>query len=115
MDDHSPFDAYLNPAFYQGTYHWCQRTQPIAPAHILLQYIAHHWLPASLVTAQSFRLSEHRHVEVYEFVLYNGLDTITVPVLANPIVRRVIHQFKLTVENRSAAYTAYDMDGELRL
>ena len=97
-----PFDVYMNWGIDQESYHWCSCTQPIAPAHILLQYLADLWTLNPLVISRRYALSEHRSIEVYTFILYKGDKKIVIPVLTNPIVLRVIHEYDMHVQHHAA-------------
>jgi len=87
--------------------HWSPTSQWYAPADILLQYLRNGWWLDKEVEICIHRCGSCRHVEMYHFTLHHAeKQTLRVPVLANPVVRKMVHQYRLTtlyVLNEAAA------------
>lgn len=82
--------------------HWSPTSQPYAPAHVLLQYLRYDWKLDSTVFIKSFCCLRSRSVDVYYFLLTRNAEQVWMPVLANPVVRRLINESGLTLVRLSA-------------
>ena len=82
--------------------HWSPTSQPYAPAHVLLQYLRYGWKADNTVFIKSFCCLGSRSVAVYYFLLTWDAEQVWMPVLANPVVRRLIQESGLTLVRLSA-------------
>lgn len=77
--------------------HWSPASQWYAPADILLQYLRNGWQLEKEVEICVHRCGSCRHVEMYHFTLYHAeKQPLRMPVLANPVVRKMVHQYRLS-------------------
>src|SRR5258707_6138764 len=83
--------------------HWSRESQTYAPADVLLHQIRSGWSLEPLAAVETFFYAGYRRVDVYYFTLRRGDETLEMPVLANPAVKRLIEQHKLTVLRVNAA------------
>ena len=83
--------------------HWSRESQTYAPADVLLHLLRAGWSLEPLAAVETFFYAGYRRVDVYYFTLRHGEETLEMPVLANPAVRRLIEQYKLTVLRVNAA------------
>ena len=77
--------------------HWSPQSQNYASADILVQYLANGWTVESPAVVESHSATGARRSEVYHFHLIRNEQDIEMPVLANPVVSRLIEQYELTV------------------
>lgn len=75
--------------------HWSAGSQAYAPADVLFQYLRDGWLLGDKVMVQVVRCFSRRCVEVYYFRLRSGHERVLMPVLANPVVLRLVMERKL--------------------
>ena len=78
-------------------HHWSQESQKYATAATLLIYMRKGWQLAPQVAVKSFSYFGGRHINVYYFTLTKDGDQIEMPVLLNPVVRRLITHHHLHV------------------
>lgn len=77
--------------------HFCPSSQAYTTADVLRQYLENGWAPQNRVTVEVHILGAGRTVNVYRFWLRkDGADTI-LPIVASPIVWRVIAEYKLSL------------------
>jgi hypothetical protein len=77
--------------------HWSPASQAYAPADILQRYLRTGWILENLAAVESFYYAGYRRVDVYYFRLKRGDESVEMPVLMNPVVTRLIEEYKLTV------------------
>jgi hypothetical protein len=77
--------------------HFSPSSQLYTTADVLRQYLENGWVPQSGVTVESHVLSAGRSVNVYHICLRKDGAEIVLPILASPIVWRVIAEYKLTL------------------
>ena len=72
--------------------HWSSSSQTYVPADVLLEYLADGWDISSVVGREECWLGGGRHITVYYFELTRNNQAVVMPVLGNPIVRRLMDQ-----------------------
>ncbi|MEZ4666521.1 MAG: hypothetical protein R3E39_01155 [Anaerolineae bacterium] len=77
--------------------HWSPQSQRFAPADILLQYLQDGWNINNRIVAEVFHCPSRQCAELYYFMLLHNSEYITIPVIANPLVLRLVREFGLTV------------------
>ncbi len=77
--------------------HWSPESQVYAPGDVLLHLISDGWRIYRKVFVESYRCVSQRYVNVYHFVLLRGNERLSLRVVANPAVRRVVQEQQLTV------------------
>lgn len=76
--------------------HWSPASQWYAPVDILLQYLRNGWELDREVEIRVHRCTSHRHVEIYRFTLNHAeKKSLRMPVVANPVVRKIVHQYRV--------------------
>lgn len=76
--------------------HWSPESEPYAPADVLLQYLRNGWVLEDAVEVKSHECRSCRYVDIYCFTLHRAQHKpLQIPVLANPIVRKLVQQYKL--------------------
>ncbi len=86
--------------------HWSCESETYAPASVLIGYLGADWIPDNPVTAESFYYGSCRHSEVYHFVLRRRNQSIELPVVANPIVFRVVAKYRLDIQRGNTEHHA---------
>ena len=86
--------------------HWSPTSQPYAPADILFQYLRDGWLLGDKVLVQVVQCFSQRCVEVYYFRLTHDGEPVLMPIIANPVILRLV------VERGLAAIRVHP-DGEI--
>jgi hypothetical protein len=82
----------------QGKFrHWSAESQEYAPSDALLSCLSEGWLLDKLIAIETFYYSGYRRVDVVYFTLHREDQTCEMPVLANPMVNRLIDYYDLTV------------------
>lgn len=71
---------------------WSSSSQTYVPADVLLEYLADGWGISPVVSRKEFWRGGGRHISVYYFELTRNDQMVVMPVLSNPIVRRLISQ-----------------------
>jgi hypothetical protein len=77
--------------------HWSSSSQTYVPADVLLEYLADGWEISSVVGREECWHGGGRHITVYYFELTRSHQAVVMPVLSNPIVRRLVDQRQLRV------------------
>jgi len=77
--------------------HWAPESQTYAPADVLQQYLRNGWQLDSLAAVETFYMAGYRRSDIYYFTLRREDEFIEMPVLANPVVFRIIQEHKLNV------------------
>jgi hypothetical protein len=84
--------------FNQETHrHWSPQSQNYASADILLQYIASGWEPENTALVETYYSAGVRRSEIFYFSLVRDGERVEMPVLANPMVSRLIEKYHLNV------------------
>lgn len=76
--------------------HWSPSSQPYAPADILFQYLREGWLLGDTVVIQVIQCFSGRCVEIYHFQLSSSSGHVSMPIIANPVILRLIVERGLT-------------------
>lgn len=78
--------------------HWSSQSQAYAPADVLLNHIREGWTLDSLVAIETFYYAGFRRIDVFYFTLplRRNAQTLEIPVVANPVVTRLIQECGLT-------------------
>jgi hypothetical protein len=76
-----------------------------ATATILLKYLHQDWQLAPQVVVESFSCYGGRHVDIFYFTLTKADRQIQLPVLSNPVVRRLIAYCEVQVVSLNAQTT----------
>jgi len=82
--------------------HWSPSSQPFASAEILLKYLREGWQLERTVAVQMFQCVSRRCVRLYYFSALHDDQSLTIPVVENPIVLRVIRENHLELVDYSA-------------
>jgi hypothetical protein len=77
--------------------HWSSSSQTYVPADVLLEYLADDWDISSVVGREECWHGGGRHITVYYFELTRNQQAVVMPVLGNPVVRRLVDQRQLRV------------------
>ncbi len=77
--------------------HWSAKSQPFAPADVLLQYLQDGWKINNRVVVEVFPCLSRQCVELYCFMLLRDKEYVTIPVVANPVILRLTREFSLTL------------------
>ena len=99
------FIAALHIGSSDVCYHWSETSQMYATATILLKYLHQDWQLAPQVVVESFSCYGGRHVDIFYFTLTKNGQQIELPVLSNPVVRRLIAYCKFQVVSAVAQTT----------
>lgn len=70
--------------------HWCQQCQPYAGVDALLSFLDGGWTIVDEIGRDEHWLGGTRRILVYYFILANRDDVITMPVLCNPVLDRLL-------------------------
>src|SRR5579859_506437 len=104
MEAHSASTATNAQNFDEENYrHWSPSSQTYAPADVLVRYLRTGWSLDPMAAVETFFYAGYRRVDVYYFTLRNADQTLEMPVLGNPAVRRLLEEHKLTVLRINAA------------
>jgi len=86
--------------------HWCDTSEKFAGGDALLTAMQNDWVAEATCYEEQFWQAGTRLVTVYHFELHNGNESLHMPVVTNPYVRKVIRDehFKIVpfAEARSA-------------
>lgn len=93
----TPRDSHVETNLDDDYRHWSPESEPLAPADVLLQYLRKGWLLDVTVEIKSHQCRSCRYVDIYCFTLHHHArpKPLQMPVLANPIVRKVVQQHGL--------------------
>ncbi len=70
--------------------HWCPRSQSYAGVDALLSYLESGWKIQGDISTDHHQFGEARRVTVYYFILTKMDKRITMPVLHNPVLDRLL-------------------------
>jgi hypothetical protein len=77
--------------------HWSRKSQPIAPAEVLMNRLQQGWSVSNTVTCKQHQYGPGRSVDIYTFTLTHNNDTMQLPVQSNPVVRRLLREHNLEI------------------
>jgi len=86
----SPVERELRSAHKRR--HWSASCQTYASADVLVEHLADGWDIRSVIVQEVSWRGGGRHITVYHFELTSGNQKLAMPVLDNPIVRRLVGQ-----------------------
>ena len=72
--------------------HWSPHSQSYAPADILFQHLRDGWLLGDKVLVQVIQCFSRRCIEVYYFRLTSGSEPLWMPIIANPVILRLVKE-----------------------
>ncbi len=77
--------------------HWCDTSEKFAGGDALLTAMNRHWEVEDTCYEERFWHAGTRLVTIYHFILHNEGETLLMPVISNPYIRRVIseQQYKI--------------------
>jgi hypothetical protein len=94
-DTQSRMQAYRRTT--ENLKHWSRESQPIAPVEILLNRIQRGWTIEPIVYLETHVYGPGRTVSIYHFTLKQESEKLEIPVQVNPVVRRLIEDYKVKV------------------
>ncbi len=102
--------ANLHSQYPEYTRHWCDTSERFAGGDALLTAMQNDWIAEDTCYEEQFWHAGTRLVTVYHFDLHNDGETLHMPVVTNPYVRRVIREQQFTIvpmdSTRSAEHTS---------
>ena len=90
--------ANLHAQYPDFSRHWCDTSEQFAGGDALLTAMQNHWVADDTCYEEQFWQAGTRLVTVYHFDLHNGNETMHMPVIANPYVRRVVREEQFKIE-----------------
>jgi hypothetical protein len=83
--------------FYPGPFdmahHWCPLSQPYAGVDALLGYLDSGWKVQGNIGLDEHWFGDSRHILVYRFILTNQTSCVTMHVVWNPVLRRLLTEY----------------------
>jgi hypothetical protein len=73
--------------------HWCPLSQPYAGVDALLSYLDEGWQIRGEIGCDEHWFGESRRILVYRFILNRQDSCVTMHVLWNPVLERLLSQF----------------------
>lgn len=89
--------------------HWSPQSQVYASADVLAQYLRLGWQVNAEVIVRSYGCVSRQRVEVYHFSLTNGSERVVMPVVANPVVVKLVQELGLATVRVSMSYDVTDL------
>jgi hypothetical protein len=77
--------------------HWCPHSEQFTGADSLITALRHGWALCRQVYREEFLLQGSRHTTIYFFELRRNGEIITMPVVGNPFVVRLVAAQRLHV------------------
>ena len=77
--------------------YWSPSSQTYAPADVLLEYLVNGWSISPVVGREDYWYGGGRHITVHYFELTMNNQAVVLPVLGNPVVRRLLQQQQLRI------------------
>ncbi|MBZ0300848.1 MAG: hypothetical protein K8J31_13945 [Anaerolineae bacterium] len=84
------FNDFYATSHINLTRHWCPLSQPYAGVDALLSFLNDGWMIEDDIGCDEHWLGGTRRILVYHFVLTNLDDVVTMPVLRNPVLDRLL-------------------------
>jgi hypothetical protein len=72
--------------------HWCDTSEQFAGGDALLTAMQNNWVADATCYEEQYWHAGTRLVTIYHFKLRNGDETLHMPVITNPYVRRIIRE-----------------------
>ncbi len=89
MQDYKRSTATLKP--------WSSHSQPIAPVEILVNRLQRGCTLDPIVHLETHTYGPGRNVSIYHFTVIQEGEKMVIPVQANPVIHRLIDQYRLEV------------------
>lgn len=80
--------------YFSFAKHWCHRSEKFAGVDALLTAIDQKWSVGEVVYLEEHWHAGSRRVAIYHFSLKRGSETMTMPVIDNPMLGRLLLQSK---------------------
>lgn len=77
--------------------HWCDTSEKFAGGDALLTALQNNWIAERVCHEEKYWHAGTRLVTVYHFELKNDGETLHMPVITNPYVRRIIREEEFKV------------------
>lgn len=77
--------------------HWSAESETYAPVEVLIKLVREGWQLDKLAAVEAYFYAGNRYVEILYFTLWRDGEGMEIPVLSNPVSRRLIQEHKLTV------------------
>jgi hypothetical protein len=77
--------------------HWAASSQIDVPVDVLLEYLDHGWSISPVVGREDHWYGGGRHITVHYFELTMNNQAVVMPVLDNPVVCRLMHDYQLRI------------------
>jgi hypothetical protein len=77
--------------------HWAASSQIYVPVDVLLEYLDHGWSISPVVGREDHWYGGGRHITVHYFELTMNNQAVVMPVLDNPVVCRLMHDYQLRI------------------
>jgi len=87
--------------------HWSATSEPYTSADILQQYLSTGWEIKNPVIIETVYHANNRHSRLYRFTLRQNGTTVEMPVLATPVVFRVVEENDLETVETSRDSSAF--------
>jgi len=84
-------DFYPNP--FDLTRHWCPLSQPYAGVDALLRYLDRGWKIQGNIGFDEHWFGDSRRILVYRFILTKRNSSVTMRVVWNPVLERLLRRF----------------------
>ncbi len=81
------------PSPFDLTCHWCPLSQPYAGVDALLRYLDGGWKAQGDIAFDEHWFGDSRRILVYRFVLTKQNSSVTMQVLWNPVLERLLIEF----------------------
>jgi hypothetical protein len=95
--------------------HWCDTSERFAGGDALLTAMQNDWIADETCYEQQYWQAGTRLVTIYHFALKNGDESMSMPVLGNPFVRRIIREERFKVvpfDQKATAETEKRFEGK---
>ena len=77
--------------------HWSDRSERYAGCDALLTALHNQWEAEGTCYEERYYHAGTRLVTIYHFILHKGDETLQMPVIANPVLRRILREWPFTV------------------
>jgi hypothetical protein len=77
--------------------HWCDTSEQYAGGDALLTAMQNEWIAEKTCYEEHHWHAGTRLVTIYHFELHNGDETLHMPVITNPYVRRILREENFNV------------------
>ncbi|MBI1259798.1 MAG: hypothetical protein GC204_20210 [Chloroflexi bacterium] len=92
--------------------HWCDTSEKFAGGDALLTAMQNHWKADDTCYEEHYWHAGTRLVVIYHFDLHNEGETLHMPVITNPYVRKIVREQQFTIKplsrEQSSQRTRYE-------